>query len=1018
MKKLFMLLLLCCAFLTAQSVQPSTQPAEGIRKNNPAVHALKNLTIIQSPGKKIQNGIIIIRDGIIQSVGAGIAIPADAREWDCTGMTAYAGMIDLYSDYGQPKQKGPGAGQPEKPRGANYWNPNVTADYSAAETFLPEKEAAEKLRAVGFTTVLSIPQQGVMKGNSALVNLGDDASNTQILRSNVFQHSNLAYQNIGDGYPDSHMGTIALIRQTLIDAKWYSDAQKIYAKNPAQPRPEENKTLAALENVVSGKQQIVIETNDELKALRADRIAKEFSLQWILRGSGYEYRRLDALKELKVAVILPVNFPDAPVVETPEDAFNTGYEELRHWDFASENPSRLKKAGVTFAMTANQLKDPAKFRTMVKTAIDCGLSADDALASVTTIPAQLAGADKQLGSIDAGKIANIILTDGDLFAEKTKIRESWIEGNRYEVKSAPANDIRGIWTYSLKRNDAKVDTGRFDISGEADAIAVSVVKGSQKIKASSAVLIQKVFTLSADGDSIGTAGVIRLSGTVNDNMIAGLFELPNGRSGNWSAQKIKSFETKPDTSKPAVPVCSSNELVYPDGAFGRKELPKQTDVLVKNATIWTSGPQGKLEETDILFSKGKIAKIGKGLSAPTGAVTIDGTGKHITAGLIDAHSHTSISEGVNESGQAVTAEVRIGDVVNPDDINIYRQLAGGLTTINQLHGSANAIGGQNQVSKLRWGMLPEQMKFEGAIPGIKFALGENPKQSNWGEKYTTRYPQTRMGVEQLIRDEFTAAREYERAMNAAKNTPTLIPPRRDLELDALVEILNKKRLIHSHCYRQDEIMMLLKVSDDFGFQIGTLQHVLEGYKVADEIAKRGVGASCFSDWWAYKYEVIDAIPYAGAVMNDAGVVVSFNSDSNELARRLNTEAAKAVRYGGLSEVDALKFVTINPAKQLRIDNRVGSLETGKDADFVIWSGHPLSTYTICEQTWIEGRKFFDRQEDSVMRAELQTKKAELVQKALKSKKKGSGTPPSVRRSSTYSCHEEHTEQASEMEVRQ
>jgi imidazolonepropionase-like amidohydrolase len=574
-----------------------------------------------------------------------------------------------------------------------------------------------------------------------------------------------------------------------------------------------------------------------------------------------------------------------------------------------------------------------------------------------------------------------------------------------------------VWTYSLKRTDATVDTGRFDIGGEADAIAVTVLIGTKKIKASSASFDRRTLMINVDGDSIGMSGVIRLSGSVNGTSAGGLFELPDGSSGNWSAQKVSPFVMTSDSSRSPVPLCSTNELVFPDGAFGRKELPKQTDVLVKNATIWTSGPQGTIEGSDLLISKGKIVKIGKGLSAPGGAVTIDGTGKHVTAGLIDAHSHTAISEGVNESGQAVTSEVRIGDVVNSDDINIYRQLAGGLTTINQLHGSANAIGGQNQVSKLRWGMLPEQMKFEGAIPGIKFALGENPKQSNWGEKYTTRYPQTRMGVEQLIRDEFTAAREYEQAMASAKNTPSLIPPRRDLELETLVEILNKKRLIHSHCYRQDEIMMLLKVSDDFGFQIGTLQHVLEGYKVADEIAKRGVGASCFSDWWAYKYEVIDAIPYAGAVMNDAGVLVSFNSDSNEMARRMNTEAAKAVRYGGVSEVDALKFVTINPAKQLRIDNRVGSLEAGKDADFVIWSGHPLSTYSICEQTWIEGRKFFDREEDAVMREDVQKKKAELVQKALKSKKKGSGTPPASRRPSNYSCHEEHTEHASEMEVR-
>jgi N-acetylglucosamine-6-phosphate deacetylase len=1015
MKKLFVLLLIC--IMWTSSFAQSTVPPEGIRKNTPAVHALKNLTIIQSPGKKIQKGTIIIRDGVIQSVGANISIPADAREWDCTGLTAYAGMIDLNSDYGQSKSK-PQGGQPEPSRGSNYWNANVKADYSVADNFLPEKEGAEKLRAAGFTTVLSVPLNGVFKGRSALVNLGDDLPNTQLLRSNVFQHANLAYQNFGDGYPGSHMGTIALMRQTLIDAKWYADAQKIYAKNPNQPRPDDNKTLAALENIVSGKQQLVIETNDELKALRAENIAKEFSLQWILRGSGYEYRRIEAVRALNVPVILPVNFPDAPNVETPEDAFNTGYEELRHWDYASENPSRLKKAGVTIALTANQLKDPSKFRTMVKTAIDCGLSSDDALASVTTIPAQIAGMEKQLGTIDAGKIANIILTDGDLFAEKTKIRESWIEGNRYEVKAVPIADVRGLWKYSLKRTDANIDTGSLDITGEIDGVVVSVKKGSHKVKANTATFSKKQFSVSYDGDSLGSSGVIRLSGTVNDNIMAGLVEMPDGQSGSWSAVRLKVFEEKPDTVKPSVPVCSTNELLFPDGAFGRTEIPKQQDVLVKNATIWTSGPQGNLEEIDLFVSKGKIAKIGKGLTAPAGTRIIDAKGKHVTAGLIDAHSHTAISEGVNEAGQAITAEVRIGDVVNSDDINIYRQLAGGVTTINQLHGSANAIGGQSQTSKLRWGMLPEQMKFEGAISGIKFALGENPKQANWGDKYSTRYPQTRMGVEQIIRDEFTAAREYDRTMAAAKTNPNLIPPRRDLELETVAEILNRKRLIHSHCYRQDEIMMLMKVSDDFGFQIGTLQHILEGYKVADEMAKRGIGASAFSDWWAYKYEVVDAIPYAGKLMHDAGVLVSYNSDSNEMARRLNTEAAKAVKYGGLSEIEALKFVTINPAKQLRIDNRVGSLEIGKDADFVIWSGHPLSTYTICEQTWIDGRRFFDRDDDAIMRQDIQKKKAELVQKALKSKKKGSGSPPVVRRPSNYSCHDENHSQTFENEVGQ
>jgi imidazolonepropionase-like amidohydrolase len=997
MKQTF-LLFFCCALLFSQT----TRQIEGIRANTPAVHALKNLTIIPSPGKKIDNGTIIIRDGVIQAVGANIPIPADAREWDCSGMTAYAGMIDLFTEYGQPKPKSDTA------RGAKYWNVNVKSDYSAAENFLPDKPSAEKLRAQGFTAVLSVSSSGIFKGSSVIVNLGDGSANEQIIQRDAFQHVTLQRSGFGGGYPNSLMGQIALIRQTLIDAKWYSDAQKIYAKNPNQPKPEENKTLAALENVISGKQKVVIETGDELTSLRAGAIAKEFSLPVIFRGNGYEYRRLDALTSLNVPIILPVNFPDAPNVDTPEDAFNAGYEELRHWDFASENPLRLKKAGITFAFTAHQLQDGSKFRTMVKTAIDCGLNSDDALAAVTTIPASLIGMEKQFGTIEPGKFANLVITEGELFSDKAKIRETWVAGKRYEVKPKAEEDIRGAWSFTSATTVGKIDTATLDISGEAEAPSAQFLRGRFKIKISSFTLSQKQIAFSFDGDSLGVKGVVRLSGAIGKNKMSGIIEFPNGQTGTWNAVFRSQFIPPPDTTKPAEPMCATNEIVYPDGAFGRKEIPKQQDVLVKNATLWTSGPYGNLVNTDLLIVGGKISKIGKGLSAPNGAVVIYATGKHVTPGLIDAHSHTAISGGVNESGQAITAEVRIGDVVNADDINIYRQLAGGLTTANLLHGSANPIGGQNQVIKLRWGMLPEQMKFEGAIPGIKFALGENPKQSNWGDNFTSRYPQTRMGVEQIIRDEFTAAREYDRRMKEKGNS-TLVPPRRDLELEAVAEILNKQRLVHSHCYRQDEILMLLRVSDDFGFQIGTLQHVLEGYKVANEIAKRGVGASCFSDWWAYKYEVVDAIPYAGKLMYDAGVVVSYNSDSNEMARRMNLEAAKAVKYGGVNEIDALKFVTINPAKQLRIDNRVGSLEVGKDGDFVIWSGHPLSTYSKCEQTWIEGRKFFDLQEDAAMRKEVRQKKAELVQKALKSKKKGMGSPPSLpQKSSEYSCHEEYT----------
>ena len=357
----------------------------------------------------------------------------------------------------------------------------------------------------------------------------------------------------------------------------------------------------------------------------------------------------------------------------------------------------------------------------------------------------------------------------------------------------------------------------------------------------------------------------------------------------------------------------------------------------------------------------------------------------MTPGIIDCHSHIATDSGLNESTQAVTAEVRISDFIDPNDISIYRQLAGGTTCANVLHGSANPIGGQNQVIKLRWGANAEDLKFKDAPPGIKFALGENVKQSNWGDNHRSRYPQTRMGVDEIITDAFERARAYQSQRVAWTANPMGLPPRRDLELDALVEVLDGKRWIHCHSYRQSEILALMKTCDRFGVTIGTFQHILEGYKLADEMARRGIMASAFADWWAYKFEVYDAIPYAAAIMHQAGVVVSLNSDDAELGRHLNIDAAKAVKYGNVPETEALKFVTLNPARQLRIDKHVGSLEVGKDADLVIWSTSPLSIYAVCEQTWIDGRQYFSLEVEQRLRQRDLQRHAALVQRILESK---------------------------------
>ncbi|MGB0036844.1 MAG: amidohydrolase [Candidatus Acidiferrales bacterium] len=426
-------------------------------------------------------------------------------------------------------------------------------------------------------------------------------------------------------------------------------------------------------------------------------------------------------------------------------------------------------------------------------------------------------------------------------------------------------------------------------------------------------------------------------------------------------------------------------IVEPNSA--RAQNP--STILIQNATILTI-THGNIEHGSILIRDGKIAAVGTNLKAPDGAMLIDATGQYVMPGIIDCHSHIAVDGGVNEGSISVSSMARIPDVLDPDEVDIYRDLAGGVTAANILHGSANPIGGQTVVIKLRWGKPASDLPFEGALPGIKFALGENPKRSNFGPPagVPQRYPSTRMGVEEVIRQAFIEAREYKKSWDAynqrkAAGEQSLIPPRRNEKLEPLVEVLEGKRYVHSHCYRADEILMLLRVAKEFGFKVRTLQHVLEGYKVADEIAAVGTGASTFSDWWAYKMEAFDAIPYNAALMADRGVVVSINSDDAEEARHLNQEAAKSMKYGGLSANDALKLITLNPAIQLGIDNRVGSIEVGKDADLVIYNHDPLSVYAVAQKTLIDGQVYFDRQRDIAQRADRDKERQALIDKEKK-----------------------------------
>ncbi|MFQ6675559.1 MAG: amidohydrolase family protein [Fidelibacterota bacterium] len=982
-------------------------PTEGLYDRTPRVFFLKGPTIVTEPDRVIPSGEIVIRDGLIESVGRVARVPADAFEIDLTGKTVYAGFIESYlvaapPAAGESRPSPPGRNGPAKEAeetATEHWNPRVRPERSALEGFEPGAEKLEGLRKAGFTAAHVVPPDGIFRGSSALVHLDEWSQNSIIAEDGPAQI--LAFEHGGWGdtqYPNSLLGAIALMRQTFIDAQWYERAHEIYRRFPHDnEQPEVNRALEALEQQMDQGRAFCFEVDSELDALRAGRISREFDLNLWLKGSGYEYRRLREIGALNPFVILPVSFPPKPNVDTWERALQYTQAQLRHWDQAPDNAARMKRAGIPFSFTSHGLKDLSDFRRNVIRSIQRGLPPEDALASLTTIPARYLGLSDYLGTIEPGKIANLVVTDGDYFNRESDVLEVWIRGTRYRLKIEPVEELRGKWGLRWEF-DGNVRTDTLNIEGEKEKPEGTLVADTLVIDLESLVLEENgAVSILVKGDTLGLEGIVRFSGMVKGDRAWGHGRTPDGKAIEWEANRVAPYEPSKPEKKAPVERPSELTVTYPDGAYGFEAPPVQPPlVLVKNATIWTCGPQGILEDADLLVKQGKIWRVGRNLKisrAIDDAVIIDARGKHVTPGLIDAHSHTAASS-VNEATQAVTAEVRIEDVLNSNDINIYRELAGGLTVANVLHGSANPIGGQNAVIKLRWGEPPEGLLLEGAPGGIKFALGENVKQSNWGDKYTSRYPQTRMGVEQLIRDALTAAREYRRRWEDHRGTRAAslkkIPPRRDLELEALAEVLEGKRLVHSHSYRQDEILMLIRVAEDFGFRIGTFQHVLEGYKIAEAIMKHGAGASTFSDWWAYKFEVFDAIPFNGPLMHQVGVVTSYNSDSSELARRLNTEAAKAVKYGGVSEEDALKFVTLYPAVQLGIDDRVGSLEKGKDGDFVIWSGHPLSTYTVCEQTWIDGKNYFSRVRDQSMSRKLATERNDLIQKILEFKENSGG----------------------------
>lgn len=973
------------AFCTG-SIADQTSPQLGIRDKTPNLLALINATVVTEPGKSLPSAMVLIRDGKIESVSSNIKVPAGYQSVDLTGYHLYPGFIDPYTQYGVPDAgKAEGfsfGGKPvyENERvGGNAANAAIHAEQRWADQFKPDAKAADELLKQGFTVVQAARHDGIFRGTGFVASLAQGLPNDLILKADSQQFMSFSKGSSKQSYPSSLMGSIALIRQTFADANWYQAAQSKEDFRFVSGAVEYNAALANVAN--APKRGVLFETSDERALLRADKLLAEFNISnAAILGSGHEYNRLTEVKASGRTLVLPLTFPAAPEVTLPDQQLDVSLADLRHWERAAANPAVLAEAGVRFALTSHGLKKKEDFLPNLRSAVKQGLSQQQALAALTTVPASMLGLEQQLGKIASGYQADIVVSRGDLFADG-EIVATWLRGQLREFTPLDAPQFAG--TYQLNIADNSFD---LTLSGHAPKLKGELKLADQKVELKHLLVQGQNLQFSAPLQKLtGATEVAQFSGVLQGATLEGRWQQADGSQLTVNAARTASPAAEPEKAKAPAPMVS--QLTYPNRAFGRTNLPRQQNLHIKNATLWTATEQGVLQNADIIVRDGKISRIGQQLSTPRGYTVIDGKDMHVTPGIIDEHSHIATEQGVNEGSHANTAEVHIGDVVNPDDINIYRGLAGGVTTVQLLHGSANPIGGRAQIISLRWGESAEGMKFAGAPGSIKFALGENVKQSNWGSEFTSRYPQTRIGVDTFIRDNFQAAKEYQASWQAynklsKRQQSKVQAPRRDYQLDTLVEIIEGKRHIHTHSYVASEILMLIEVAEEMGFNIQTFTHILEGYKVATEMKKHGASVSTFADWWGFKMEVNDAIPTNTCLMHEQGLLVSVNSDDPGLLRRLNQEAAKSPMYCGMDEHEALKMVTINPARQLKIDNKVGSLAEGKQADLVLWDGHPLSVYAQVQQTWIAGARYFDRSEDISMRAAQDTEKQQLIQKVL------------------------------------
>lgn len=1004
-------------------------PTNGVADNKASCYILKNATILVSPSKTIEKGMLVVRNGKITDVGTLLIAPSDAVEIDCSGKVIVPAFIELYSTAGIPEAKGKGwnpSPQLESAKeGPYYWNEAIHPEIDATSLYNIDAAAIDELHKMGFGEAVVHQADGIARGTGALVTLGKVA-----VREELYKSAAAAYYSFQKGvsqqtYPSSQVGSIALLRQAWYDAEWHAQ----YGKTP-------NYSLEALTRQLTLPS--IFYTNDKYEALRVAAIAREFKRTFTIVGTGHEYELGNIWDTFPHTMLVPINFPDAYDLKDPYVARQIPIADLKHWELAPSNPAFLMQHKAKFALTANGIKQATDFWKNIHKALGRGWTVEDALRSLTVTPAELIGASTEFGTLEAGKWGSFSIFDANPFLYEAKLIETWSKGRRMVKAETVTADIRG--TYSLNIDGTKY---WLDIKGTAQKPEGKVslprtIRDSLTGTSKPDTLTADATILFSENDIVlhfllkekQTTQQFSLKGIVNSRVF--IFEgdgtNPAGKWIKWSAIRNKTPEQKDEVKQAwTTDTLNIGKTWFPNMSFGLDSIPKPKTIVIQNATLWTNEAEGNISDGTIIVENGKIKAIYSGsgsYSIPNGAKVIDAKGKHLTSGIIDEHSHIALSKGVNEGGQSNASEVRMGDVIDGSDINVYRQLSGGVTAAQLLHGSANPVGGQSALIKLKWGHLPQDYLIPNATPFVKFALGENVKQTNWGDYNTVRFPQTRMGVEQVYIDGFSRAlayhdaqKNYDEMSNKQREKTGALPPARDLELEAMYEIVTGKRRITCHSYVQSEINMLMHVADSFGFNVNTFTHILEGYKLADKMKAHGAGASTFADWWAYKFEVKDAIPYNASLMNQMGLVVAINSDDAEMGRRLNQEAAKVVKYGGIAEAEAWKMVTLNPAKLLHLDDRMGSLKVGKDADLVLWTTNPLSVEAKVLYTIVDGEILFDSEADFKRQKDMEAERARIVSKMYDSNKKGETAKPFVKkRRGQYHCDtigEEKTEETNE-----